>query len=152
VSVVTPTIRPVAPNDIAVIAAIERASFADAWSAHAFTSLVARPGVVFLVADADGAVLGYAIAYFAADAAELANLAVGDAARRQGIATRLMDALAGQLRAAGVGEIWLEVRASNAAARQLYRKYGFTEAGLRKRYYDHPVEDAIVMRRDVPTR
>jgi ribosomal-protein-alanine N-acetyltransferase len=140
-------VRAAAPNDLDAIAAIERASFADPWSRRSFAALVSQPGVCFLVIERDGAVAGYAVAYHAADEAELANLAVASGARRQGMGRTLLDAVVEAVRCCGAAEIWLEVRASNEPARTLYRRYGFQEAGVRSRYYDHPVEDAIVMRR-----
>lgn len=140
-------VRPATPNDVGAVAAIEQGAFSDPWSPRSFVSLLAQPGVCFLVADREGVVVGYAVAYHAADEAELANLAVAAGAQRSGVAARLLDVLEDRLQRAGVGEVWLEVRASNEPARALYHRRGFAEAGVRKRYYDHPVEDAIVMRR-----
>lgn len=148
----TAAIRPATPNDLAAIVAIERTAFSDPWSRSGFADLVDRPGVVFLVAELDGHVAGYAVAYHAADEAELANLAVADAWRRRGVAQHLLDAVIAAVRAGGAADLWLEVRASNAAARTLYGAYGFLEAGVRRRYYDRPVEDAIVMRRHTGRR
>jgi ribosomal-protein-alanine N-acetyltransferase len=71
---------------------------------------------------------------------------------RQGVGRRLLDAVLSAVRRDGAVEIWLEVRQSNAAARALYERAGFTEVGLRRRYYDRPVEDAIVMRRATAVR
>jgi [ribosomal protein S18]-alanine N-acetyltransferase len=64
--------------------------------------------------------------------------------RRMGVATRLMSALAGTAIDRGCVAWTLEVRASNVAAQELYRQFGFAPAGVRKRYYEN-TEDAIVM-------
>jgi len=73
---------------------------------------------------------------------EILNLAVDPACRRRGLATALM----ASVRRRRPGEFFLEVRESNLAARDLYRKLGFEQAGVRPGYYDNPAEAAIVMR------
>jgi ribosomal-protein-alanine acetyltransferase len=77
---------------------------------------------------------------------ELENIVVAQAARRQGIATRLLNELVRYARAQLGRSIFLEVRESNHSARGLYRGLGFQEVGLRKSYYENPLEDAIVCR------
>ncbi len=145
-------VRPAVPNDCDAIAVAEKALFTDPWSRRSFADLIDRPGVHFLVATVDDAVAGYAVAYFAADEAELANIAVVPARHRHGVGRRLLDAVLAAVHGDGAVEIWLEVRQSNAAARHLYDRVGFIEVGLRRRYYDRPVEDAIVMRRATALR
>lgn len=145
-------VRAATPNDCDTIAAAERVLFSDPWSRRSFAELVDRPGVHFLVATVGDAVVAYAVAYFAADEAELANIAVVPAWHRQGIGLRMLDEVLAAVRREGAADVWLEVRASNAGARQLYDRAGFTEVGLRRRYYSNPVEDAIVMRRGTAPR
>ena len=147
-----PRVRKAGPNDIDAIAAIERASFADPWTRRSFVALLNQPGVCFLVVEGADAVAGYAVAYHAADEAELANLAVVSTARRRGLARELLGAVIDAVCRTGARDLWLEVRVSNDPARALYRRCGFEEAGVRSRYYDHPVEDAIVMRRTIGVR
>ena len=74
---------------------------------------------------------------------EILNLAVDPALRRQGIASCL---IADFFRSTE-GDVYLEVRQSNLAARALYTRWGFTEDGLRRGYYHRPVEDAVVMKK-----
>ena len=93
-----------------------------------------------LVAEDGSDVAGFlASRTVAPDEIEILNLAVAPRHRRRGIASRL-------IRELGASQVFLEVRVSNSAAREFYRKAGFTEAGIRKHYYDSPLEDAIVMR------
>ncbi len=73
---------------------------------------------------------------------ELLNLAVSPKFRRRGLASRLI----AKLKELKVDTIFLEVRESNAAARSIYRYHHFREVGLRKNYYAHPIENAIVLR------
>ena len=119
--------------------------FSDPWSANDFTECVTS-GVPFLVADRRGVVAGYVVAHCAADEGEILNLGVAAAHRRQGIARALVERALQDLAGRGVRTVYLEVRASNAAARHLYESLGFREVARRARYYRRPVEDAIILR------
>ena len=124
--------------------AIEREVFSDPWSANDFTECVST-GVPFLVAERRGVVAGYVVAHSAADEGEILNLGVAAAHRRHGIGRELVERALAELTARGVRTVYLEVRASNAAARRLYEALGFAEVGRRTRYYRRPVEDAVVL-------
>lgn len=143
------SVRSAEPNDVEPIAAIERVSFSDPWTKRSFVELFDRPDVVFLAAVCAGDVVGYAVCYYAADEGELANVAVSAAHRRQGVGAQLVEAVRQRVSLLGVRHVWLEVRASNVGAAAMYRAVGFRDVGLRKRYYDKPVEDAIVMMGEV---
>lgn len=143
-------IRDARPDDLGAVVAIERASFGDPWSEASFRSLL-RPGTTrFRVATRQESVLGYAIASCVGDEADVINLAVDPAARGQGIGGRLLDDLLEVTDAPPGATVYLEVRASNESAQTLYRSRGFAATGNRKRYYTHPAEDAVVMRRLPP--
>jgi ribosomal-protein-alanine N-acetyltransferase len=134
-------------EDLVTIAAIERASFSDPWSRGMFQEYLALDGGSgFLVADDAGVVTGYAITRTVADEAELLNIAVEPSLRKCGIGALLLDAAMERCQSAGALEMWLEVRESNAGARALYDLRGFVAVGTRKRYYQAPREDAIVLR------
>jgi ribosomal-protein-alanine N-acetyltransferase len=126
-------------------------AFADPWNAGDFVDAVAG-GVPFLVAETDGGTVGYAIGRVAADEGEILNVAVHPDQRRRGVARRLVAGLLAALAAAGARQVYLEVRESNAAARQLYAAFGFGEVGRRARYYRRPVEDAVVLRATMPAQ
>jgi ribosomal-protein-alanine N-acetyltransferase len=125
--------------------AVEQLAFADPWRESDFADAVTL-GVPFLVAEVEGVVVGYAIGRVAADESEVLNVGVHPARRRQGVARALIGALLDALGAAGATQVYLEVRESNAAARQLYAAFGFGEIGRRARYYRRPVEDAVILR------
>jgi len=91
-------------------------------------------------------ILAFLVAHRVDAAWELENIVVAEAARRRGIAQRLLGELIEQVRCKQGSEISLEVRQSNHDARSLYRKAGFEEVGLRKGYYSNPPEDAILCR------
>jgi ribosomal-protein-alanine N-acetyltransferase len=96
-----------------------------------------------------GEVLAYSIAWFAADEANLANLAVAPAHRRRGCGRALLDDLLAEARRRGAVSVWLEVRAGNAAAQRLYLDHGFRVVAVRKAYYRKEGEDALVMMKDL---
>lgn len=138
-------IRAASSADLGAVARIEATAFPDPWSAEQFRSHL---GDLFLVAVADGEVIGYLVAWSVGVEAEILNVAVAPDVRRRGSAKALLvDALA-TLGRAGVTSVFLEVRPSNTAARQLYTSAGFREITRRRGYYDTPREDALVMRRD----
>jgi ribosomal-protein-alanine N-acetyltransferase len=142
-----PTIEPMRRRHVAQILAIEKASYPRPWSAQVFHDELdqAHDGRrYYLVARRGRTVVGYGGLMFAVDEAHVTNLAVHPDHRREGVARRLLLALAWEAIDRGCPAWTLEVRASNVAARELYRRFGFAPAGVRARYYEG-VEDAIVM-------
>ncbi len=144
------TLRAASDGDLDAVVAIERGSFSDPWSRGSFGSLVGAAHVYFPVVAEGASIVAFAIAIFAADEGELANIAVTPAGRGRGLGSRLLDEVLSVALARGARTVWLEVRESNVAARALYGSRGFMQAGRRKRYYDDPVEDALVLRRTLP--
>jgi ribosomal-protein-alanine N-acetyltransferase len=144
------SIRPALRADVAALLPIERRSFGDPWSSAAFTELLESAHGFGLVATHGALVGGYLIARAAASEAEILNLAVAPEFRRLRLGRRLLDFAIDQLARRGTREIFLEVREGNFAARELYRARGFRTVGARARYYRNPVEDALVLRLEVP--
>lgn len=151
-------VRPATRGDLARIHEIERVAFSDPWSLQSFGDLLANPRVLFAVAERDerggrggglGGVVGYVVAWFVVDEAEVANVAVAPEARGQGVGARLLDEALAVARRHGAASVYLEVRDSNVAARALYASRGFVQIGRRRRYYRRPVEDALVLRREL---
>ena len=138
-------IRAASTADLAAVAAIEATAFPDPWSLGAFR---AHLDDLFLVAETGNGVIGYVIAWSAGTEAEILNVAVQSAARRQGAGRALLREALDRLTAAGAAAVYLEVRRSNAAALALYRAAGFREVAVRRGYYQAPREDALVLRRD----
>jgi ribosomal-protein-alanine acetyltransferase len=96
--------------------------------------------------EADPRLFGFLIAHRINDVWELENLIINTAARRQGLGTLLVTQLLAYSRETLASAIFLEVRESNRAARDLYEKIGFKKAGLRKNYYSSPQENALLYR------
>ena len=142
-------IVPMAANHVPAIAALETQCFSDPWSESAIAPELQNPLSLWLAAEAsDGTLLGYVGSQRVPPEADMMNIAVAPAARRQGIAESLVLALIRALDECGVTSLTLEVRVSNLPARTLYEKLGFAAVGLRKNYYFHPKEDACILRKD----
>jgi len=142
-----PVIEPMRHRHVGQILAIERASYPKPWTTQVFHDELdqARDGNRFyLVARRGRAVIGYGGLMFTPDEAHVTNLAVHPGHRREGVGAHLLGALAREAIERGSPAWTLEVRASNVAAQELYRRFGFAPAGVRGRYYEG-VEDAIVM-------
>jgi ribosomal-protein-alanine N-acetyltransferase len=133
--------------DVPRVAALEMASFTAPWKADTFERLLDRSSGCHLLVleDGDEGVVAYAVLWCILDQGELANLAVAESHRGRGWGRRLLDQVMDGARRQGVKSLYLEVRVSNAAAIELYRSSGFTDVGFRKKYYDRPVEDALIM-------
>ena len=141
-------------DDLPAITEIERQCFTDPWSERAFRDVIAHPRIYFACArervGAQGSgeeVVGYVVAWFAGGEGEIANLAVAPARRDRGVGATLLDAALAEARQLGAADTYLEVRSSNARARQLYDSRGFVEVGKRRNYYRRPTEDAVILRR-----
>jgi [ribosomal protein S18]-alanine N-acetyltransferase len=103
-----------------------------------------------LVVEQDGQVMGFIVGRAVAGEWEIENVAISGSARRRGLGSHLLGEFLNLVRARGGREIFLEVRESNRAARELYEKWAFEEAGRRKDYYQNPTEDALVFRLSFP--
>ena len=138
-------IRPMTREDCVQVAAIEAVSFSVPWSLNAFLDTVERENYRYVVAEEAGEILGYCGFCFVLDEAEIPNVCVKAEARQKGIGRRMMSALLDIAKNLGITVLFLEVRESNAPARQLYESLGFLADGVRKKFYEQPVEDAVLM-------
>lgn len=136
-------------KDLDAVTKIEAENFSMPWSRNAFSDTLALPYYRYFVAEEEGEVLGYCGFLFAAGEGEIPNVCVASAARRRGVGTSLMEALFEEAKRCGVVDLFLEVRRSNTAAKNLYRYLGFEDIGIRKGFYEFPKEDAILMRKSI---
>ncbi|HEY5048884.1 MAG TPA: GNAT family N-acetyltransferase [Rhizomicrobium sp.] len=137
-------------NDIAILAALHGACFEEAWPADAFDRLLAVPGTFALLARSEDMDVGFVLARFVADEAEILSVGVSAFARRRGIAAHLLAVAARHAAAGGAAKLFLEVGAENTVPLTLYRKLGFREAGRRRGYYRNGLADGLTMRADLP--
>jgi [ribosomal protein S18]-alanine N-acetyltransferase len=125
------------------LAGVHATAFSAPWDAAAFADLLDQTGV-FAVEDPDGFILMRVVA----DEAEILTLAVRPRARRRGLGARLLRDGAAAAAGQGAQRLFLEVAEDNVAARALYARAGFVEAGRRPRYYarhDGGRRDALVL-------
>ena len=141
-------IVPMNEHHVPQIARLERECFADPWSQQSIASELHNPLSLWLVAQEGQTLLGYVGSQTCLDETDMMNIAVSPASRRQGVARALIEALVSALRERGSKQLTLEVRDSNASARALYEKLGFSEIGRRKNYYRNPKEDALILRKE----
>ena len=124
-------------GDLAAISQIQDAAPGAAqWKPHDYLAYQC------LVAEREGAVVGFLVARTIGLEAEILNLAVAPGMRRQGIGRRLL----GEMLARHPGQVFLEVRESNESARRFYERLGFKSAAKRLQYYSNPPDSAIVMK------
>ena len=138
-------IRRMTMEDCVQVAAIEAVSFSMPWSLAAFTDTVEKDNYRYIVAEEEGEILGYCGFIYVLDEAEIPNVCVKEAARQQGVGTKIMQRLLEDAKQLGITVLYLEVRKSNTAARRLYESLGFTMNGIRKNFYERPTEDAVLM-------
>ncbi|MBM4387678.1 MAG: ribosomal protein S18-alanine N-acetyltransferase [Deltaproteobacteria bacterium] len=131
-------------DDIAGVLEIENVSFKDPWPRSVFERELQNEWSRSIVVKRDGLVAGYLIYWFVADEMHILNVAVNPAMRKTGLAETMLKHLIGEAGKLAVRFITLEVRKGNAAAQNLYKKYGFISAGMRRKYYSDD-EDAVIM-------
>lgn len=137
-------IVPFDAQHVHAVAQIEQACFAEPWTEEGLREELDNPCARFLVAVAeDGTVAGYIGCHTVLDEGYIANVAVSPAHRRRGIGRQLVQALLE--RSEALAFVALEVRVSNQAAIALYTDCGFQSVGVRKKFYSHPTEDALLM-------
>lgn len=137
-------------EDIPGVLAVERASYDDGWPPTAFERELREKGAgryVVLEHSAGGGttLIGFGGLWLGLDEAHVTTVAVEPPRRRQGYGRLLVHALVELAREYRMDSVTLEVRESNRAARELYRRYGFHEVGHRRGYYIRPQEDAVIM-------
>ena len=136
-------IRTLAEEDLDAIVEIERATYPTPWTEGIFRDELAAPGRIYLAAEADGEVAGFAGLMLVLPEAHVTSVTVDPKRRGSRIGTRLMLRISEEALAAGATSLTLEVRVSNRNAQALYQRFGMAPVGVRKRYYQD--EDALVM-------
>ncbi len=139
-------IRPMSIEDLERILQLEESSFPDPWTRNNFShEVVTNEFSNACVIEVDGELAGYAVYWCFDIEAHLANFAIDSRYRRQNVGSILLKHVIEDIRNKNIGNIYLEVRASNVAARKLYAKHGFVEDGVRKNYYLKEKDDAVLM-------
>lgn len=138
-------VRELKVEDAAAVGELEYQSFPDPWSEKSVLETIENPQTICLAAEKAGKLIGYLLAYTAADEAEIARIAVLKEKRKQGAGGRLLEELEERCRKKSVRKLMLDVRQGNKAARDFYTKHEFKEDGSRQNFYESPAEDAVLM-------
>jgi [ribosomal protein S18]-alanine N-acetyltransferase len=147
-----PVLSEATQRDTAAIARLHAASFNRGWSEDEIDRLLLERNVMTHRAVANGRLVGFIMSRVAAGEAEILSVAVVSSYRGKGLARRMLNLHMGRLSGVGTRVLFLEVDEGNAAARALYRRAGFAEAGRREGYYtaaDGKRATALVLRRDL---
>lgn len=141
-------LRPMTLDDVDAVAALDRRAFGDAcWSRAHFAGEVADSpiSIFYVLRDEAGALLGYFGTWHVVDQLHLCTFAIDPDRQGQGLGTVLLACVLRLAQRLDCEELQLEVRESNAVARELYRSRGFVEQGIRRNLYSHPREDGVLM-------
>ena len=147
-------IEPLTSSDeIDALLAVEQASFTNPWTRDMYLAEFENQGVSFFLLARDAAgvpgnVIGFCAFWRILDELHINNLAVVPEKRRQGVAAALLEHVLSEGARLKAPRTTLEVRRSNAAALKLYERFGFSVAGVRRGYYTHPEEDALILWRE----
>ncbi|MDD5937271.1 MAG: ribosomal protein S18-alanine N-acetyltransferase [Clostridiales bacterium] len=138
-------IRRMSADDVNMVAKIEAEVFSEPWSRESFLSEVETPNHIYLVAEEEEDILGYCGLWEVAGEGQITNVCVAPEHRGKAVATQMLEELLAYAQEMDIKASTLEVRVSNEPAIRLYEKLGFEEAGIRKGFYSHPKEDAMIM-------
>lgn len=144
------TIRKMTEQDVPEVAKIDRLSFTLPWPESAFHYEVTdnRAARCFIAETEDKHIAAMVVSWVIVDELHIATIATHPEFRRLGIGARILTTALKDGQDAGVVRAFLEVRAGNEAAQDMYRKFGFEATGRRVKYYKDNGEDAILMTLD----
>ena len=132
-------------DDIPAVLKIEKVSFTAPWYKQDFLNEMYGKNGLSKVAVFEGIIIGYVCVNSHAHESHILNLAVHPDFRRQRVATIMMEKVSGELKKRGCVFTFLKVRVSDIGAQRFYELLGFKVEGTRKKYYDNPDEDALIM-------
>lgn len=138
-------------EDLAGVMEVDRSSFATPWSREMYDAELQNTGVssIVVLRIPECSVAGYCSYWLVVDEVHINNVAVRAEYRRRGFGRLLVECALRAGRNLGATRVLLEVRKGNTAARQLYESLGFTAIGVRQAYYSEPVDDALVLARNL---
>jgi len=149
---------PVALADLDTLVAIETVAYSFPWSRGNFIDSLNAGYLARKRVDASDQWLGYFIAMPGVQEVHLLNLTVAPVHQGRGHARAMLDELVRESIALGAQRLWLEVRASNQRAQEIYRRYGFRDVGLRRGYYpagalarENAIVMSLILSRDAPS-
>ena len=139
------TFREMLVEDLDQVMDIEEALFSVPWTREGFLTYLMKKDTMFFVVEEKDQILGYCSMMTGRDEGDILTVAVKKDRQKEGIVQFLVDSVLSIAGMQGIKLVHLEVREGNGIARRLYERLGFKEDGLRKNYYENPVENAVLM-------
>ena len=132
-------------KDLEDIKDILSQEFDDFWTYNTFKSELENPNSKYIVAKTQDKIIGFAGIWKVIDIAHITNIVTAKAFRNKGIGSIMLSSLIELVQSENdINSITLEVNTNNIPAQKLYKKFGFKNAGLRKKYYNN-TDDAIIL-------
>lgn len=139
------TFREMLVEDLEQVVDIEQNLFSVPWTKEGFLTYLMKKDTMFFVVEEKERILGYCSMMTVLDEGDILNVAVRSDRQKEGIGQFLVDSMLHMAEMQGIRLVHLEVRQGNGTARRLYQRLGFKEDGLRRDYYENPVENAVLM-------
>lgn len=139
------TFREMLVEDLDQVVDIEQNLFSVPWTKEGFLTYLMKKDTMFFVVEEKERILGYCSMMTVLDEGDILNVAVRSDRQKGGIGQFLVDSMLRMAEMQGIRLVHLEVRQGNGTARRLYQRLGFKEDGLRRDYYENPVENAVLM-------
>ncbi|RNF38945.1 ribosomal protein S18-alanine N-acetyltransferase [Planococcus salinus] len=138
--------RKMTVDDVDAVHHIESLSFSLPWTKEAFQQeMLNNDHAYYVLAETENGVVGFCGMWLILDECHVTNIAILPEERGKKLGEQLMKSAIEVAKAQGAKLMTLEARVSNHVAQSLYRKLGFQNGGIRKRYYSDNYEDALVM-------
>lgn len=131
--------------DLDGVLEVSSLSLKESWTKSSFAKELSNPLAKYIIAKDKDKVVGFAGVWIIVDEGHITNIAVHPNYRGQGIGIQLVNELINKSKELGCIALTLEVRESNSIAQNLYKKFGFSVDGVRKKYYEDNKEDALIM-------
>ena len=139
-------IRFLKEEDAPAAAYIEQNCFSQPWSEEIYRSTLALPFALYAAAEnEEGRLIGICGVRMIAGEGDISNVALLPQYRGRRISEKMLEFLLKEAEKRGTEAFTLEVRAGNAPALALYKHFGFKTEGIRKNFYEKPVEDALIL-------
>ncbi len=137
-------------DDLTGVLEVESESFSSPWTREMYEWELQNRAIchIYVIRTDDCRVAGFCAFWLVVDEIHINNVAIRPHLRARGLGTALLRHVFSEAGRLGAPRATLEVRASNLDAQRLYTRLGFTAAGVRRRYYSNPVEDAVILWRE----
>jgi len=135
-------------DDLPSVMEIEHLSFPHPWRLSTFIGEIGNYPIsnpFVIIHSPNERLMGYIILWFIQEEVQISNFALHPDFRRKGVGEAVLRDILDKITKEGAANIFLEVRPSNRVACSLYEKLGFQTLGMKKNYYQSPVEDALIM-------